>query len=270
MRVLLRMAALPKLATLAVLAMWVQSPALALDIGTQVGGKTESAASSVKWTILENEVGANPGETISIRIKGEIPKAWHTYSLKVYPKFGPPTTFIELLPNESALIDGVISSDPKPTIDPKLTKQYKYDVEIFEGAVTFTVPLKVLATANLAAAPVLKFKLKSRICDEHLCKNEAVIEIPFTLTLKKKVEAAPAPAQAPVPTARPKSNGKPAEVRWRLPEDEQRIYATAGDVRVFHLKVDIDEGWHIYTCKKQGDFIPVTTFKIEPAELGVT
>ena len=257
------------IAALTVLAAWVQRPALALDIGTHVGGNSEQAASSVKWTILESDIGANPGETASVRIKGEIPKAWHTYSLKVYPKFGPPTTSIELLPNEIALIDGVIASDPKPKIDPKLTKQYKYDVEIFEDSVVFTVPLKVLASANLTHAAALKFKIKSRICDEHLCKNEAIIEVPFTLTLKKKAEAEPAPAAAPVLTPRLKPLYKPAEVKWRLPEDELRIEAKSGDVHVFHLKADIDGGWHIYTCKKQGDFIPVTEFKVEPPELGV-
>lgn len=205
------------------------------------------SGSNVTWSMESPEVSGKPGETVNVRIKGLIPKGWHTASLKTYPKFGPPTTTIELLTKESAEISGGIASEPAPKVDAKLTKVYGYDVEIFTEQVVFLVPVKI---SEKAALPLnLKFKVGSRICDENQCKAPAEFELPVTIKPKEKAEA------------RPRATSTAAEVSWNLPDNEKRITANPGELITFHLKAMIDPDWHVYPSGKQGENIPETKFQ---------
>lgn len=205
------------------------------------------SGANVTWTVESPEVSGKPGETVNVRIKGEIPKKWHTASLKPLPKFGPTPTKLELVTNDNAEISGKITSDPAPTIDPIQTKQFGYDVEIFVDQVVFIVPVKISPKATLPLN--LKFKIKSKICDEHQCKADGEFELEATVKLKEKAQARPNPISSAT------------EVGWVVPDEKKRINAKPGELVTFHLKAMIDPEWHIYTAEKQGQFVPETTFK---------
>src|SRR5258707_22363 len=91
-------------------------------------GLEAAKSRGVTWTLVTQEVQGQPGETVIIKVVGEIPKGWHTYSLKKYHPIGPQSTTVAVQPNDSiALVEESVSYDPKPYIEEAATKAFGVD-----------------------------------------------------------------------------------------------------------------------------------------------
>src|SRR5205823_5195281 len=96
------------------------------------------------WSFPVKEFKVAPGGIISIQVDAAIPAGHHIYSLKTYEGEGPLPTSFEVSPKELAAVDGGIEH-PKPIV--RHDKNFNTDVELFEGAVSLKVPVRMSRSA---------------------------------------------------------------------------------------------------------------------------
>ncbi len=223
----------------------------------------DSKARGVTWTLVEPEVVGTPGETVIVHIKGEIPKGWHTYSLKKY-KLGPTSTEIRVEPSDLAgLVAESVSYDPKPKPDVKTREIFGLDtdVESFEGSVVISVPLKIAATATAESIKVSLF-VTSAICDENTCKPKTDTELSPIVILKKKVSEGAAGnftfTHTPGATHR--------TLEWTLADSQKKLNLRAREGVVLQVECMIENGWHTFATKQdpQTRNAAITEFSIDP------
>ncbi|HLX61302.1 MAG TPA: cytochrome c biogenesis protein CcdA [Planctomycetota bacterium] len=200
----------------------------------------------VTWSLVDAEIEGKPGETVIVRVKGEIPKDWHTYTVKKYAAGeGPGGTALQIEPkDQAAIVESGITYDPKPYIDAFSTKAFGNTIEACKGTLTLGIPVKIGAFAGDSLK--LSLKITSMICTEGengVCMNPTTAELAPVIVLKKKVSNADHiyssdPAQAGL------------EIEWNQAQDQQSITASPGDVIKLYVKAMIQNGWHTFPTKQ--------------------
>jgi thiol:disulfide interchange protein len=125
----------------------------------------------VKWSASLRPADARRGEGAQIVVSAQIPKGWHLYSTTT-PKGGPLKTTLKIAPN-SALVASGAPVQPKPHV--KLDAGFKINVETYDGAVAFGLPVKL--KANAPAKTQIALQVRSMICNATTClppRNEVV------------------------------------------------------------------------------------------------
>lgn len=121
------------------------------------------ASPQVKWSASLRPADARRGEGAQIVVSAQIPKGWHLYSTTT-PKGGPLPTVLKMAPN-AALIASGPPVQPKPNV--KFDPGFKINVETYEGAVTFGLPVKL--KVNAPAKAKISLQIRSMICNATTC-----------------------------------------------------------------------------------------------------
>ncbi len=244
----------------AIMGSLLSTASFALDFGTGA-----VANGTVTWTLVDSEVSGNPGDTVMIRVKGEISKGWHTYTLKKYKAGeGPKSTVIELGPADMvSYVAGDVKFEPAPHVDKITSEQFGNDIEAFEDSVTVSIPVKIAATAKFDSQK-LTLKISCQVCDAKHCKEPDPAELSPTLTLKKKVNE---PAKDHTWTPKPENAKK--EIDWILADQDMKLNVRPGERVFLNAKAMIKNEYHTFATRQDPNlkYAAVTTFSVEPKEL---
>jgi thiol:disulfide interchange protein DsbD len=181
---------------------------------------TNSFASHVKWTAKLLPEDARAGESAVIAVTGVIDPGWHIYQLK-QQNAATPTSF-EVPKNDSVTADGeAIQPTPKNVYDPN----FKVQVGLFEGAVTFAVPVKLRATDK--GSQSLKISVSDQTCNASVCALPETSDVPVSFT----VATGPARAdhQKPITAVAVQPAGYSGGATSAQPAAEPRTNGTSTD-----------------------------------------
>lgn len=234
----------------------VQAPAHALSLGSE-------KPAGVTWTLVEQEVEGQPGATVIVHVKGEIPKNYHTYTLTKYKAgMGPSSTKVKIEPKETAsLVEADVTYDPAPHVDEESTKAFGNKILAFENTVIIALPIKIAATATTDIK--LSIQILSTMCDKNTCLPETTTQLTPIVFLKKKVSNA-----ATDFTFTTVSGALHRELEWTLADSQRKLALHPGELVEIHVKCMIENGWHTFApmhgTGPDFQFIAVTAFSIDP------
>jgi thiol:disulfide interchange protein DsbD len=118
------------------------------------------------------------GSRFQVKLTAQIQDGWHIYGLRPVAD-GPAATRIWVADGMAVLPAGAVEgTDPQTIQDPT----FNMEVQLYEGEVTFTVPLRLAATA---APGDLKFMVNAsyQSCDNKIClpPKTVKLEVPVTV-----------------------------------------------------------------------------------------
>ncbi len=126
----------------------------------------------VQWSATLRPTDVRRGESAQIVVTAKIPKNWHLYSTTT-PKGGPIATTLQIAPSKFIVASGApLQSKPKTAFD----KGFKLNVETFEGAATFVLPIQIAASVPSQFA--IQITTRSMICSDTTClppRNETIL-----------------------------------------------------------------------------------------------
>ena len=118
------------------------------------------------------------GARFTVKLLAEVQEGWHFYSLKPMAE-GPIPTRIWIAEGQPFSLAGAVQSpDPQVMQDPS----FGMEVELYEGEVVFTLPVKVAASAN-AGQQTLVVGASYQSCNAKLClpPKSVKAELPITI-----------------------------------------------------------------------------------------
>jgi thiol:disulfide interchange protein DsbD len=151
-----------------------------LPIAIALLASTVFAADPVAWTAGGSTPGqVKAGSRFSVRLTAKIQSGWHIYGLKPVAD-GPIPTRIWVADGQAVQPAGAAQgTEPQTMQDPA----FNMEVELYEGEVQFTLPLRV---ASAAAAGAQKFvvNVSYQSCDNKIClpPKTVKLEVPVTVT----------------------------------------------------------------------------------------
>ncbi len=138
-------------------------------------GRIAHAQNPVKWSAVVKTMDARAGEVATVELSAKIEDGWHIYA-PTTPAGGPIATKIELAPGAKATLAGKVVQ-PKP--NRKRDENFKIDVETFEKAVTFGVPVKLAKDAKGTVKATVSVFYQA--CNERTCLPPKTVSVPFEL-----------------------------------------------------------------------------------------
>jgi thiol:disulfide interchange protein DsbD len=171
------------------------------------------AQDPVKWSARLDPADARAGEGARVIVAAKIDAPWHLYSLTRVS--GPVPTSITLAPGKALTAAG------KPVQPPPIKKHdpnFETQVELYEGAVAFGLPVKL--APGLKGAQKATVKVRFQVCTDRSCLPPTTVQVPVAFT----VPAGPArPNRAAAVTAVP-----PQPPGAKKAEGETPAIATTG------------------------------------------
>lgn len=137
-------------------------------------------ANPVAWKL--SDVPAKPvkaGGRFMVKLNASIQPGWHIYSMKALDD-GPQPTRIWLAEGQPFQLAGPVKGDEPQTLqDPTL----HMEVELYEGAAAFSLPVKV-ASGAAPGARNLVVNAQAQSCNNSIClpPTTVKVEIPVTVT----------------------------------------------------------------------------------------
>ena len=135
----------------------------------------------VEWKLSDGPAKpVKAGARFTVKLTAGIQKGWHIYSLKPVED-GPLPTRIWLAEGQPFQLAGPIKSDEPQTLqDPTL----HMDVELYEGAAEFSLPLKV-AHGAATGAQTLVVNAQAQSCNNSICLPPATVKVEIPVTIVK-------------------------------------------------------------------------------------
>ena len=133
----------------------------------------------VTWTAVVAPGRVKAGGIVSVRLTAAIDEGWHLYST-TQPPGGPVPTRIGVASPGFALEGSV--AFPKPTVHPD--PNFQINVETYESAVTFTLPVRVDHAAPVGSDTVL-VSARYQACNATLCLPPQTAKVPVVLQVGK-------------------------------------------------------------------------------------
>jgi len=130
--------------------------------------KTEAAALSLK-----------PGEKFEVQLEAEIEEGWHLYATKEIP-LGPRPTRITLAAGQPFELTEDIDAPPTQRA---YDENFSTDLEFYEEAATFTLPLQVAAQAA-AGTRKLTVQVRYQTCTEKQCLPPKLVKLDAEVEIK--------------------------------------------------------------------------------------
>ena len=137
--------------------------------------------SPVAWKLSDAPVKpVKAGARFTVKLAATIQEGWHIYSLKPLED-GPLPTRIWLAEGQAFQLAGPIKADEPQTLqDPTL----HMDVELYEGAAGFSLPVKV-ATGAAPGAQSLVVNAQSQSCNNSICLPPATVKVEIPITIAR-------------------------------------------------------------------------------------
>jgi thiol:disulfide interchange protein DsbD len=133
----------------------------------------------VAWKLSDAPAkSVKAGARFTVKLTATIQEGWHIYSLKPIDD-GPLPTRIWLAEGQPFQLAGPIKGDQPQTLqDPTL----HMEVELYEGAPSFTVPLKVSPGAA-PGAQRLVVNAQAQSCNNSICLPPATVKVEIPVTV---------------------------------------------------------------------------------------
>ena len=128
-----------------------------------VVGLVLAAIKPVMWTGAVAPARVRPGGLVDVRLTATIDTGWHLYST-TQPPGGPVPTRITVV-SPGFVLGGAVQF-PKPTVHPD--PNFQINVETYESAVTFTLPVRVDPAAPVGTDTVV-VSARYQACNATLC-----------------------------------------------------------------------------------------------------
>jgi thiol:disulfide interchange protein DsbD len=144
----------------------------------RVSGQTPKEP--VKWSMKANLPGKSlkPGDKFDLRLTATIEEGWHIYSLD--QEEGGPTPTRIVMPSDQPFeqAGAIESSEPKTAMDPNFNLVTQY----YEDTASFTIPVKVAATATAGKAQA-KVNVTFQTCNDELCLPPRTVKLTVDVTV---------------------------------------------------------------------------------------
>jgi thiol:disulfide interchange protein DsbD len=135
----------------------------------------------VAWKLAE--APAKPvkrGARFTVKLTANIQAGWHIYSMKPIED-GPLPTRIWIAEGQPFQLTGPIKGDEPQTMqDPTL----HMDVELYEGAAAFSLPLKV-AAGTAPGVQNLVVNVQAQSCNNSICLPPATVKVEVPVTVAR-------------------------------------------------------------------------------------
>lgn len=153
--------------------------------------------SPAKWSATIEPADAAPGARVEIVLRADVPAPWHLYSLTEIPE-GPFPTQVKVAKSPALAEIG------KPTQAPpkrKLDNNFGKEVEYYEGAAEFRVPVRLAKTAR--GDTTIEAAVRFQLCDEGQCLPPTPDDAPVKVVGHVQVAGDPVADATPLdaPTA---------------------------------------------------------------------
>jgi thiol:disulfide interchange protein DsbD len=138
-------------------------------------------ADPVVWK-LQNPPAApvKAGARFNVKLLAEVQEGWHLYSLKPMAE-GPIPTRIWIAEGQPFSLAGAVQSpDPQVIEDPS----FGMEVELYEGEVVFTLPVRVAAGAS-PGAQKLVVSASYQSCNNKLCLPPKTVKVELPIAIGK-------------------------------------------------------------------------------------
>lgn len=136
----------------------------------------EAAPELARWSARLAPADARAGEGAAVIVTARIAAPWHLYSI-TQPSGGSQRTTIRLLPGASLQARGKIAQ-PRPS--KKFNPTFKITDELYQGAVSFGVPVVLGAKAHGAQRGMIEVRFQ--LCSDRLCSPLRTVRVPFSWT----------------------------------------------------------------------------------------
>ena len=138
-------------------------------------------ANPVAWKLAD--APARPvkaGARFTVKLTASIQAGWHIYSMKPIED-GPIPTRIWLAEGQPFQLAGPVKGDEPQTLqDPTL----HMDVELYEGAAGFSLPLKV-APGTPPGTQNLVVNVQAQSCNNSICLPPATVKVEIPVTIAR-------------------------------------------------------------------------------------
>ena len=119
------------------------------------------------------------GTRFEVKLVASIQDGWHLYSMKPMAD-GPIPTRIWVAEGQPVQLAAAIKAAAPQTIqDPS----FNMEVELYEGAAEFTLPLKIAATAAVGTQTVM-VNASYQTCNNRICLPPKTVKLEFPVTIK--------------------------------------------------------------------------------------
>jgi len=133
----------------------------------------------VEWTAKLEPAEVRAGESSQIVVTGRILDGWKIYAFRNGQPEGPVWTTLTLAPNPAVVENG-------PAVQPsphrKFDRGFKFDVEYFEKAVAFGIPVKISEGAKGKIQLVVE--VRSQACDATSCDPPKTSKVSVSLEVE--------------------------------------------------------------------------------------
>ncbi len=138
-------------------------------------------ADPVAWKLQSASAApVKPGARFNVKLLASVQNGWHLYSMKPMAE-GPIATRIWIAEGQPfSLAGGVQASDPQVVQDPTLGME----VELYEGEVQFTLPVKI-APATAPGAHPLVVNAAYQSCNDKICLPPKTVKVELSVTVAK-------------------------------------------------------------------------------------
>jgi thiol:disulfide interchange protein DsbD len=129
------------------------------------GQPAANTQNPIVWSIAPVAGPLRAGETTTVVISAKLQAGWHVYSI-TQPAGGPTATRITVPSDQPYALAG----EPSPTVQPQVTYDdaFRMNVQEHANAVSFNVPVR--ATANVAASgDSVRVNVRYQVCNASLC-----------------------------------------------------------------------------------------------------
>jgi DsbC/DsbD-like thiol-disulfide interchange protein len=140
-----------------------------------VVGLVLAAIKPVTWTGAVVPARVERGGLVNVRLTATIDTGWHLYST-TQPPGGPVPTRITVQSPPFVLAGAVLF--PKPTVHPD--PNFQINVETYESAVTFVIPVRVDAAAPVGTDTVV-VSARYQACNATLCLPPQTAKVPVAV-----------------------------------------------------------------------------------------
>ncbi|MBE3072961.1 MAG: thioredoxin family protein [Acidobacteria bacterium] len=164
-----------------------------------------------------------PGSTFRVQLVATMDEGWHLYSI-TQPPGGPIATRITVSKGQVVALDGKIDAPaPRVTFD----QNFGLDTELYDGEVTFVLPLRVAADAS-AGSQKITVETYYQTCNDQFCLPPKTVKTAVEITIEGP---APATSGGGVPVsapAGPVAGGTAAGIAAK-PAASERVAAAPAD-----------------------------------------
>ncbi len=133
----------------------------------------------IQWSLQVAPKTFAAGGKFTAQLTARIAPGWHLYALEEIPN-GPRPTRITLAAKQPFQLSGDIAA-PAPRV--KFDENFGVETQVYEKAVTFGVPIKIVATAK-SGQTKLVVQTRYQVCNEQICLPPKTVTVEVRVKIK--------------------------------------------------------------------------------------